>query len=96
HVAFKAPADEIEGYREMLVAKGVDCTQMVNHADVETKPGVDRVTAGVEDVTWVRSFYFFDPDGAMLEFCADITAGSGYIEAPVNADGVKVGEPVLA
>jgi catechol 2,3-dioxygenase-like lactoylglutathione lyase family enzyme len=96
HVAFKASADKIETYRETLISKGVDCTDMVNHADVETKPGVDRHTDEVDATTWVRSFYFFDPDGIMLEFCADITAGSGYIEAPVDAEGVKVGEAVSA
>lgn len=91
HVAFKAPLDEIEGYREMLIAKGVDCTEMINHADVETQPGVDRVTEDVDDTTWVRSFYFFDPDGIMLEFCADVTAGTDDIAAPVNAEGLKEG-----
>ncbi len=96
HVALKAPLDEIEAYREMLMAKGVECTDMINHADVETKPGVDRVTDEVDDTTWVRSFYFFDPDGVMLEFCADVTAGSPDIAAPVNAEGEKVGEPTLA
>jgi catechol 2,3-dioxygenase-like lactoylglutathione lyase family enzyme len=96
HVAFKASADEIEGFREKLISRGVDCTQMVNHADVETTPGVDRVSEAVDDTTWLRSFYFFDPDGIMLEFCADITAGTGYIEAPLNAEGIKVGEAALA
>jgi catechol 2,3-dioxygenase-like lactoylglutathione lyase family enzyme len=96
HVAFKAPLDKIEAYRDRLIAKGIDCTDMVNHADVETKPGVDRVTDQVDDTTWVRSFYFFDPDGIMLEFCADVTAGTDFIEAPVNAEGVKAGEPAMA
>jgi catechol 2,3-dioxygenase-like lactoylglutathione lyase family enzyme len=96
HVAFKAPLDTIEKYRERLIAKGIDCTEMVNHADVETEPGVDRVSSEVEEVTWLRSFYFFDPDGIMLEFCADVKAGTGYIEAPINAEGEKVGEAVPA
>ena len=96
HVAFKAPLDKIEQYRDRLIARGIDCTDMVNHADVETKPGVDRVSEDVDDTTWVRSFYFFDPDGIMLEFCADVTAGTDFIEVPVNAEGVKSGEPALA
>jgi catechol 2,3-dioxygenase-like lactoylglutathione lyase family enzyme len=96
HVAFKAPLDKIEGYRENLITKGVDCTDMINHADVETLPGVDRVTDAIDDTTWVRSFYFFDPDGIMLEFCADVTAGTDEIAAPVNAAGVKVGATALA
>jgi hypothetical protein len=32
----------------------------------------------------------------MLEFCADVTAGTDFIEAPVNAEGVKAGEPAMA
>ena len=90
HVAFKAPLDKIEGYRDALIAKGVDCTDMVNHADVETKPGEARHSDEPDDTTWVRSFYFFDPDGIMLEFCADVTVGSDDIATPVNAQGLKV------
>jgi catechol 2,3-dioxygenase-like lactoylglutathione lyase family enzyme len=96
HVAFKAPLEKIEAYREKLLSRGVDCTDIVNHADVETKPGVDRHTNEVDETTWVRSFYFFDPDGIMLEFCADVTAGAADITAPVNAEGIKEGEAVPA
>ncbi|MCB1684723.1 MAG: VOC family protein [Pseudomonadales bacterium] len=95
HVAFHCPLDKIEAYRDALVSKGVDCTEIVNHADVETKPGVDRVTEDVDDDTWIRSFYFFDPDGAMLEFCANVRAGNSYVEPPVNAQGIKAnGKPL--
>lgn len=89
HVAMHCAADKIEAYRELLISKGVDCTEVVNHADVETKPGVDRHTKEMDEKTWVRSFYFFDPDGAMLEFCANVRAGSDYVEQPVNAKGIK-------
>ena len=91
HVAFHAPLDRIEAYRDYLIAKGVECSDMVNHADVEMKPGeeVSRVTEGVDDTTWVRSFYFLDPDGIMLEFCSDVTAGTDEITLPVNDKGVK-------
>ena len=50
---------------------------------------MDRVTKDPNETTWVRSFYFFDPDGAMLEFCADVSPGSPDIDLPVNAEGVK-------
>ncbi len=95
HVAFIAPVDEIEAYRENLIAKGVHCTDMVNHADIETKPGVDRTTEKIDETTWVRSFYFFDPDGIMLEFCADVSPGSPEISLPVNAEGVKADSTTL-
>jgi catechol 2,3-dioxygenase-like lactoylglutathione lyase family enzyme len=89
HIAFHAPLDEIEGYRNFLVEKGVECSEMVNHADVETLPGEARVTDGVDDATWVRSFYFLDPDGIMLEFCAPVTPGTDDLTLPVNAEGRK-------
>ena len=87
---------EIEELKDALIAKGVDCTDMVNHADVETKPGEARHTDDQDDTTWVRSFYFFDPDGIMLEFCADVTAGTDDIAMPVNAEGLKAEETAPA
>jgi len=89
HLAFHAPAEDIERFREEVMAKGIECSDMINHADVLTEPGKSRITGEVDDTTWVRSFYFLDPDGIMLEFCADISAGSADISLPVNADGVK-------
>ncbi|MCH7741882.1 MAG: VOC family protein [Proteobacteria bacterium] len=89
HVAFHAPLEKIEAFRDNLMAKGVECSQMINHADVETIPGETRTTDDVDDTTWVRSFYFLDPDGIMLEFCADVTPGTGDLTLPVNAEGVK-------
>ena len=88
HVAFNVAPDQIDAYREMLVAKGVDCTEVVNHDDVVT--GKDARTAGdITDKTWLRSFYFYDPDGIMLEFCATLKAGSANVDLPVNAQGIK-------
>lgn len=89
HVAFHAPLDEIERFREEVMAKGIECSEMINHADVLTEPGKSRTTEDLDDTTWVRSFYFLDPDGIMLEFCADVSAGSDEISLPVNAEGIK-------
>ena len=89
HVAFHASADEIDSFRDELVEKGVECSELINHADVLTEPGKERTSAGVDDTTWVRSFYFLDPDGIMLEFCADISPGSDEISLPVNDKGMK-------
>ncbi len=89
HVAFHASREEIESFRDELIGKGIECSEMINHADVETKPGERRMTDDVDDTTWVRSFYFLDPDGIMLEFCADISAGSPDISLPVNDKGLK-------
>ena len=89
HVAFHAPLEKIEAFRDNLVAKGVECSEMINHADVETIPGEARTTDDVDDTTWVRSFYFLDPDGIMLEFCANVTPGTDDLAMPVNAEGIK-------
>jgi|OM-RGC.v1.029007504 hypothetical protein len=51
---------------------------------------------GTTDKTWLRSCYFYDPDGIMLELCATLQAGSPHVELPVNADGIKAnGEGVV-
>lgn len=89
HVALHCDPDKIDAYRARLIAKGVDCTEIVNHADVETKKGTERVTKAQDEKTWLRSFYFFDPDGIMLEFCATVNQGSPDVDLPVNAQGIK-------
>jgi catechol 2,3-dioxygenase-like lactoylglutathione lyase family enzyme len=63
HVAFDVPVEKIEEYRNKLQAKGVEVTEVINHDD--TPQQVSRV---VNDNTFVRSIYFFDPDGILLEF----------------------------
>jgi catechol 2,3-dioxygenase-like lactoylglutathione lyase family enzyme len=94
HVAFNVAADEIEAYRDKLVDRGVECTSVVNHDDVVTGDEA-RTAKEINAKTWLRSFYFFDPDGIMLEFCANLAAGSGHVEAPVNAEGIKAnGQPI--
>jgi catechol 2,3-dioxygenase-like lactoylglutathione lyase family enzyme len=63
HVAFDIAAEKIEEYRDKLRAKGVEVTEVVNHED-----GPRHVGATVNEYTFVRSIYFFDPDGILLEF----------------------------
>jgi catechol 2,3-dioxygenase-like lactoylglutathione lyase family enzyme len=65
HVAFSVPADRIEEYRERLVAAGVPCTEVANHDDSEFGLS-EEMHPGV----FVRSVYFQDPDGILLEFAA--------------------------
>src|SRR5580692_8214617 len=63
HVAFDVAPEKIEEYRERLIAAGVDCTEVANHDDSEW--GIsDELHPGV----YVRSIYFQDPDGILLEF----------------------------
>lgn len=63
HVAFKVPADRIEEYRDRLRAAGVDCSEVVNHDD--SPYGISHE---LNDGVFVRSIYFQDPDGILLEF----------------------------
>ncbi|MDZ7671175.1 MAG: VOC family protein [Gammaproteobacteria bacterium] len=94
HVAIRVAPEDIDAYRDRLVAKDVDCTPVVNHDDVVT--GKDsRTSDEISDKTWLRSFYFFDPDGIMLELSATVNEGTPDVDLPVNADGVKAnGEPI--
>jgi hypothetical protein len=55
----------MEEYRERLEAKGVAVTAIVNH---DNSPM--QVSEAVTDDVFVRSMYFFDPDGVLLEFAA--------------------------
>ena len=65
HVAFDVAPDKIDAYRELLVAKGVEVTEVVNHDDSES-----GASEAINESTFVRSLYFKDPDGTQLEFAA--------------------------
>jgi catechol 2,3-dioxygenase-like lactoylglutathione lyase family enzyme len=65
HVAFDVPAEKIEGYRDRLIAKGIEVTVVINH---DNSPG--QVSETMNDDVFVRSIYFFDPDGILLEFAS--------------------------
>ncbi len=94
HVAFNVDKDRIHQYREDLVAKGVDCSPVVNHDDVVTGEEA-RTAQEASEKTWLQSFYFFDPDGVMLEFCATLQPGLPNVDLPVNEKGIKAnGQPV--
>lgn len=87
HVALNVPAERIEEYRERLVAKGVDVSPILNHDDSPT-----QVAAAMHDGVFVRSIYFMDPDGILLEF-ACWTNGGRVIAEGQRAD-VAQREPV--
>jgi catechol 2,3-dioxygenase-like lactoylglutathione lyase family enzyme len=65
HVAFDVPADKIEQYRDRLLAAGVDCTEVANHDDSEY-----GISKEMHPGVFVRSIYFQDPDGILLEFAS--------------------------
>ena len=69
HLAFDVPVEKFDAYADKLRSKGVELTMIINHADslegghkVEYDPDTDG-----GDV-FVRSMYFKDPNGTLLEF----------------------------
>ena len=65
HVAFDVPEEKIEEYQKKLEAAGIEVTPVINHDESETQASLE-----LTDSTFVRSIYFTDPDGIMLEFAA--------------------------
>jgi hypothetical protein len=87
HVAFNVPSERIEEYRRKLQSKGIEVSEIYNHDDSETTMSPD-----VNPTTWVRSIYFRDPDGIMLEFASWTRSfGEGDVrhEPKTEADAVK-------
>ncbi|HVA74624.1 MAG TPA: VOC family protein [Acidimicrobiales bacterium] len=65
HVAFNVPLEAIDGYAERLREAGIECSEVVNHDDSEW-----GVSKDMHPGVFVRSVYFQDPDGILLEFAA--------------------------
>lgn len=66
-MAFNVPFEKLQEYREKLIAKGVQITPILHHADVPA-----GYVPEVDESTFISSFYFFDPDGILLEFAANL------------------------
>ena len=86
HIAFDVPAEKFDAYVARLKAKGVKTSMVLNH---DNSPA--QVSATVTDDVFVRSVYFFDPDGVCLEFASWTKAlgPSDIAHDPVTADGTK-------
>jgi catechol 2,3-dioxygenase-like lactoylglutathione lyase family enzyme len=65
HVAIAVPADKIDEYYEKLTAKGIKASRVISHDDSPM-----QASLAVTPSTFVRSIYFYDPDGIALEFAA--------------------------
>ena len=92
HLAFNVPAERFDEYYQRLKAKGIDVTPVLNHDDSPS-----QVSAEVTDRVFVRSVYFFDPDGICLEFAAwtkPFTPADVAHEA-ARADGTRAQSLVL-
>ena len=83
HVAFDVPEDKIEEYQQKLQAAGVDITEVVNHDASE-----NQVSPEITDTTFVRSIYFKDPDGILLEFASWTRE---LDQSDVNCEPISVG-----
>lgn len=69
HVAFAVPAEQIEAYRLRLMDAGIECSEVANHDDSEW-----GISKEMHPGVFVRSIYFQDPDGILLEFAATTRA----------------------
>ena len=65
HVAFSVPPEQLEAYRDRLHAAGVETSEIADHDDSELGLATEP-----HDGVFVRSLYFQDPDGILLEFAA--------------------------
>lgn len=86
HIAFDVPAEKFDEYHQRLLDKGVDVTRIMNHDDSEY-----QVSEQLHEGVFVRSMYFFDPDGVCLEFAAWTRAlgPEDVRHAPMTAEGVR-------
>ena len=62
HVAFDVPLEKMDEYKKKLEEAGIECTDTY-HDDSEM-----GVSQELNETTFVRSIYFKDPDGILLEF----------------------------
>ncbi|MCZ2109351.1 MAG: VOC family protein [Dehalococcoidia bacterium] len=65
HVAFDVPGEQFEAYVEKLHEKGIKTSRIYNHDDSPA-----QVSREMHEGVFVRSVYFMDPDGILLEFAS--------------------------
>ena len=93
HVAFKIPLDKFDEYKAKLDAKGIETGPVLEHDD--SPRGVAET---FHEGVFVRSMYFFDPDGVLLEFAAWTRAlnDDDVNLAPMTAAGVPAAQGASA
>jgi len=88
HIAFDVPLERFEEYRQRLIDKGVEVSDIYDHD--ESPSGLAKeLHSGV----FVRSVYFRDPDGVLLEFAAwtrALNQEGDVVHDPVDAQGDPV------
>jgi catechol 2,3-dioxygenase-like lactoylglutathione lyase family enzyme len=93
HLAFDVPPEKMDEYRARLQSKGVQVTEIINHSDSLDgghKPIYDPATDNGD--VFVRSMYFADPNGTLLEFACWLREfdESDIKHAPATAAGMPV------
>ena len=93
HIAFNVPAEQFDAYYDRLKAKGIKVSQVLNHDDSEW-----QVSPTVHDGVFVRSVYFFDPDGVCLEFACwtKVFDERDVAHDPMTAEGTKAEGMIVA
>ncbi len=84
HLAFHVPAEKFDEYRRRLKEKGVGIGPVLNHDESPS-----QVAAELHPGVYVRSFYFTDPDGIVLEFACwtkEFTDGDAVTQPRTAAD----------
>lgn len=84
HIAINITADNFDAYLQRLVDKGIKVSGVLNHDDSET-----NIASQMHPGVFVRSVYFFDPDGICLELAAWTKEfdDSDVAHDPMQADG---------
>jgi catechol 2,3-dioxygenase-like lactoylglutathione lyase family enzyme len=92
HIAFDVPPEKFDDYCERLKARGVKISMVMNHDD-----SASQVSKELHPGVFVRSVYFFDPDGACLEFAAWTRpmTEADVAHDPMTAEGVKATGVIL-
>lgn len=93
HIAINVPGDKIDEYYEKLKAKGIECSRVINHDDSPMQASLETTPT-----TFVRSIYFYDPDGIALELAAwtrDLPQDGDVKHKPARA-GDEVRYPEMA
>ena len=93
HIAFDVPAEKIDEYLVKLRGKGVAVTEITNHSNSLEgghKANYDPATDNGD--VFVRSLYFRDPNGTLLEFACWTTTfdESDIRHAAATANGMPV------
>lgn len=86
HLALNIAAEKFDEYYQRLVDKGIEVTPVLNHDDSPA-----QISADMHDGVFVRSVYFFDPDGVCLELASwtkEFTE-QDVAHDPIQADGSK-------